>query len=58
MRFCPNFIDLQMENAEDEKNLRDIALEAVDMTIDAGFIKPVYRLTILDRDELIQVRYS
>ena len=45
-----------MKSAKDDSKLRDVALEAVDMIVDAGFTKPLSRLTIDDRDELIQVR--
>ena len=46
---------LQIEEASDENTLRAVCFEAVDITLDAGYVKPITGITMDGKIELMNV---
>ena len=46
---------LQIRDAPDEDTLRLVAIEEVDIVIEAGFSKIITKLTMADKDELVHI---
>ena len=46
---------MQIEEAEDEKALRNVCLEGIDLTMEAGYTKPIASIAMSEREELKDV---
>ena len=45
----------QVRDAPDEAALRSTVMSATDLVLEAGFSKPIQRLSLVDRDEIINL---